>query len=73
MRPEKVAWVSYTIPTNYPIELRGVYKNNRAYLNYLGGDIFLSTIYRAHEKNTKVYKLSECAETFSLNYYVLCK
>ena len=38
--------------------------------NYLDRDALLSTIYRALETNAKVYKLSGCAETFSLNYYV---
>jgi hypothetical protein len=39
--------------------------------NYLGSDVLLSTIYRALETNAKVYKLSGCAETFSLNYLIL--
>jgi hypothetical protein len=45
--------------------------NDRVHFNYLGSDVLLSTIYRALETNAKVYKLSGCAETFSLNYYVL--
>ena len=40
------------------------------HFNYLDRDALLSTIYRALETNAKVYKLSGCAETFSLNYYV---
>ena len=45
--------------------------NDRVHFNYLGSDVLLSTIYRALiETNAKVYKLSGCAETFSLNYYV---
>jgi hypothetical protein len=36
------------------------------HFNYLGSDVLLSTIYRALETNAKVYKLSGCAETFSL-------
>ena len=52
---------------------KSIKKNDRVYLNYLGSDISLSTIYRALVTNTKVYKLSGCAETLSLNYYVLCK
>jgi hypothetical protein len=43
------------------------------HLNYLGSDILLSIISRALETNAKVFKMSGCAETFSLNYYVLCK
>jgi hypothetical protein len=39
------------------------------HFNYLGRDVLLSTIYRALGTNAKVYKLSGCAETFSLNYY----
>jgi len=42
------------------------------HFNYLGSDVLLSTMYRALETNAKVYKLSGCAETFSLNYYVQC-
>jgi hypothetical protein len=41
------------------------------HFNYLGSDVLLSTIYRALETNAKVYKLSGCAETFSLNYLIL--
>ena len=37
-------------------------KIKKGYLNYLGGDILLSTIYRGLETNTKVYKLSGCAK-----------
>ena len=44
--------------------------NDRVHFNYLGSDVLLSTIYRALETNANVYKLSGCAETFSLNYYV---
>ena len=47
-------------------------KNYRVHFNYLGRDVLLSAIYRALETNAKVYKLSGCAETFSLNYYVHC-
>jgi hypothetical protein len=47
-------------------------KNYRVHFNYLGRDVLLSTIYRALETNAKVYKLSGCAEPFSLNYYVHC-
>lgn len=72
MRPEKVAGVSYIIPPKYHIESRGVLKKkyDRVHFNYLDRDALLSTIYRALETNAKVYKLSGCAETFSLNYYV---
>ena len=78
MRPEKVAGVSYIIPPKYHIESRGVLykkkkkkkKYDRVHFNYLDRDALLSTIYRALETNAKVYKLSGCAETFSLNYYV---
>lgn len=45
-------------------------KYDRVHFNYLDRDALLSTIYRALETNAKVYKLSGCAETFSLNYYV---
>ena len=47
-------------------------KNDRVHFNYLSRDVLLSTIYRALETNPKVYKLSGCSETFSLNYYVHC-
>jgi Uri superfamily endonuclease len=49
-------------------------KNDRVHFNYLhvGRDVLLSRIYRALETNAKVYKLSGCVETFSLNYYVHC-
>jgi hypothetical protein len=43
------------------------------HFNYLDRDALLSTIYRALETNAKVYKLSGCAETFSLNYCVYGK
>ena len=73
MRPEKVAGVSYIIPPKYHIESRGVLKKKKkkkiVHFNYLGRDVLLSTIYRALETNAKVYKLSGCAKTFSLNYY----
>ena len=50
---------------------KSIKKNDRVHFNYLGSDVLLSTIYRALiETNAKVYKLSGCAETFSLNYYV---
>jgi hypothetical protein len=45
-------------------------KYDRVHFNYLDRDALLSTIYRALETNAKVYKLSGCAEPFSLNYYV---
>jgi hypothetical protein len=54
---------------------RRIYKKkkyDRVHFNYLDRDALLSTIYRALETNAKVYKLSGCAETFSLNYYVHC-
>jgi hypothetical protein len=72
VRPERVAGVSYIIPPKYHIESRGVLKKiyDRLHFNYLGKDVLLSTIYRALETNAKVYKLSGCAETFSLKYYV---
>ena len=76
MRPEKVAGVSYIIPPKYHIESRGVLKKkiyDRVHFNYLDRDALLSTIYRALETNAKVYKLSGCAETFSLNYCVYGK
>ena len=47
-------------------------ENDRMHFNYLGRDVLLSTIYWALETNAKVYTLSGCAETFSLNYYVHC-
>jgi hypothetical protein len=48
---------------------KSIKKNDRVHFNYLGSDVLLSTIYRDLETNAKVYKLSGCAETFSLNYY----
>ena len=48
------------------------YIYDRVHFNYLDRDALLSTIYRALETNAKVYTLSGCAETFSLNYYVHC-
>ena len=48
---------------------KSIKKNDRVHFNYLGSDVLLSTIYRNLETNTKVYTLSGCAETFSLNYY----
>ena len=48
---------------------KSIKKNDRVHFNYLGSDEILITIYRALETNAKVYKLSGCAETFTLNYY----
>ena len=73
--------MNLSAPRESRIESRGVLKkinnnndnnnnNDRVHFNYLGSDVLLSTIYTALETNAKVYKLSACAETFSLN--LLC-
>jgi hypothetical protein len=68
-KPQEYPWLlrSYV---NRKIDLiKNIRKHYTVHFNYLGSDVLLSTICRALETNAKVYKLSGCAETFSLNYY----